>query len=314
MRRPGAFVAAALVAWIAGASLGTAPAPEAAAAPLLAIGKAHANYTPLLTDGRPIFVLALGSDSREDNDTAVARGLGDSIHIIGINPKKNRASILGFPRDSWVNSPCAGSNKINNALARGGPECMVQTVERLTGIRMDYWVLTSFTGVKDAVDEIGRLTLDVPFSMHDRYSKSDFSPGTYDLKGYDVLAFARDRHSFGEGDFARSENQGRVLLAALEQFRREFAEDPSRLFDWIGVGERNIQTDLSLAELLSFGFEATQFDPKKVQNMVVPGTIGMEGDQSVVHLSNESQLYADMEKDAVVARKNMPPSPTARER
>ena len=314
MRRRGAFVAAALVTWVAGASVGTSPSPGAAAAPLLAIGKAHASYTPPLTGARPIFILALGSDSREDNDVAIARGLGDSIHIIGINPKKNRASILGFPRDAWVNSPCAGTNKINNALAEGGPGCMVQTVERLTGIRIDYWVLTSFTGVKDAVDEIGRLTLDIPFPMHDRYSKSDFSPGTYDLKGYDVLAFARDRHSFGEGDFARSENQGRVLLAALEQFRREFAEEPTRLFDWIGVGERNIQTDLSLAELVSFGFEATQFDPRKVQNMVVPGSLGFEGPQSVVHLSNESRLYADMAKDAIVARKNMPPSPTARER
>jgi LCP family protein required for cell wall assembly len=291
-----------------------APVSSAQAAPLLMVGKAHAGYTPPLTGNKPIFVLALGSDSRQDNPTAIAHGLGDSIHLIGINPEKNRASILGFPRDSWVNIPCGGgTNKVNNALADGGPECMVQTIENITGIHIDYWVLTSFFGVKDAVDEIGRLTLTVPFSMHDQYSKSDFNPGTYDLKGYDVLAFARDRHSFSEGDFARSENQGRVLLAALTQFRKEFADDPSRLLDWIGVGERNIQTNLSLSELVDFGFEATQFNPKKVQNMVVPGSIGMEGPQSVVHLSNEPQLYADMGKDVVVAKKNVPPSPTAGE-
>jgi polyisoprenyl-teichoic acid--peptidoglycan teichoic acid transferase len=315
VRRGIALVLASLVAWIAGATLGTgAPPRQAQAAPLLAIGRAHAGYTPPLDGSQPIFVLALGSDSREDNDAAIARGLGDSIHLIGINPQKNRASILGFPRDSWVNIACGGgSNKINNALASGGPECMVRTVEALTHISIDYWVLTSFFGVKDAVDEIGRLTLRVPFSMHDRYSKSDFSPGTYDLRGYDVLAFARDRHSFAEGDFARSENQGRVLLAALEQFRKEFADDPSRLLDWIGVGERNIQTDLSIDELIRFGFEATQFDPRKVQNMVVPGTIGFEGPQSVVHLSNEARLYADLGKDAIVAKRNVPPSPTAHE-
>lgn len=315
MTRRTALALAALLTWIAGATLGSAaPAREARAAPLLAIGRAHAGYTPPLDGSKPIFVLAIGSDSREDNDAAIARGLGDSIHIIGINPQKNRASILGFPRDSWVGIACGGgSNKINNALASGGPECMVQTVEALTHISIDYWVLTSFFGVTEAVDEIGRLTLTVPFSMHDRYSKSDFSPGTYDLKGHDVLAFARDRHSFSEGDFARSENQGRVLLAALEQFRKEFADDPSRLLDWIGVGERNIQTSLSIDELLRFGFEATQFDPRKVQNMVVPGTIGFEGPQSVVHLANEARLYADLEKDAIVARRNVPPSPTARE-
>jgi polyisoprenyl-teichoic acid--peptidoglycan teichoic acid transferase len=315
VRRGIALALASLVAWIAGATLGTgAPARQAQAAPLLAIGRAHAGYTPPLDGSQPIFILALGSDSREDNDAAIARGLGDSIHLIGINPQKNRASILGFPRDSWVNIACGGgSNKINNALASGGPECMVRTVEALTHISIDYWVLTSFFGVKDAVDEIGRLTLRVPFSMHDRYSKSDFSPGTYDLRGYDVLAFARDRHSFAEGDFARSENQGRVLLAALEQFRKEFADDPSRLLDWIGVGERNIQTDLSIEELIRFGFEATQFDPRKVQNMVVPGTIGFEGPQSVVHLSNEARLYADLGKDAIVAKRDVPPSPTAHE-
>jgi polyisoprenyl-teichoic acid--peptidoglycan teichoic acid transferase len=315
VRRRAALVAAGLVVWIAGGALGTGtPAAPASAAPLLAIGKAHAGYTPPLNGTKPIFILALGSDSRQDNDAAIARGLGDSIHLIGINPEKNRASILGFPRDSWVNISCGGgSNKINNALASGGPACMVQTVEAITHIHIDYWVLTSFFGVKDAVDEIGRLTLTVPFPMHDHYSKSDFSPGTYDLKGYDVLAFARDRHSFSEGDFARSENQGRVLLAALTQFRKEFAHDPSRLFDWIGAGERNIQTSLSLPELIDFGFEATQFTPKTVQNMVVPGSIGFEGPQSVVHLSNESRLYADMGNDAIVAKRNVPPSPTAGE-
>jgi polyisoprenyl-teichoic acid--peptidoglycan teichoic acid transferase len=313
-RRRIALAALAALTWIAGAAVGTrSPADGPRPAALLSIGKAHAGYTPPLSGNKPIFILALGSDSRTDTASAVARGLGDSIHIIGINPRKNRASILGFPRDSWVSIACGGTNKINNALAEGGPSCMVQTIENLTHIHIDYWVLTSFFGVKDAVDEIGRLTLTVPFTMHDPYSKSDFRPGTYDLKGFDVLAFARDRHSFSEGDFARSENQGRVLLAALTQFRKEFADDPSRLFDWIGAGERNIQTSLSLSELVSFGFEATQFDPKKVQNMVVPGTIGFEGPQSVVHLANESRLYADMAKDAIVAKRNVPPSPTANE-
>ena len=116
MRRS-ALLAAGILAWIAGATLGTSPAPEAAAAPLLAIGKAHASYTPLLTEGKPIFVLAIGSDSRMDDDAAIARGLGDSIHIIGINPKKNRASILGFPRrDRGTDAP--GSVPLHAAGAR----------------------------------------------------------------------------------------------------------------------------------------------------------------------------------------------------
>lgn len=315
MRHRIALIAAALVAWIAGATLGSLSAPAAVGAgPLLAVGKVRAGYAPHLEGGDPIFVLAIGSDARVDDGTDVDKGLGDSLHLIGINPDKEAVTILGFPRDSWVDIPCFGQGKINNALASGGPECMVETIERLTGIKIDYWMLTSFDGVKNGVDEIGRLTLEVPFRMNDPYAKSDFSPGTYDLKGYDVLAFGRDRKSFGQGDFARSENQGRIMVAALAQFREEVRDDPSRLLDWVATGMRNVETDLSLDELIRFGFAATAFDPKKVDNIVVPGSIGTEGEQSVVYITAAARpIYADMEKDGIVARKNLPPSPTAGE-
>ena len=114
----------------------------------------------------------------------------------------------------------------------------MQTVENLTGITFDYYVLTSFEGVQTAVDDIGGLTIDVPFPMYDPYSRSNFDAGVQTLNGHDTLAFARDRHSLASGDFGRSENQGRVLLAALTQLRKQYAKDPSVLFDYIGAGLR----------------------------------------------------------------------------
>jgi polyisoprenyl-teichoic acid--peptidoglycan teichoic acid transferase len=315
MRRRGLFVAAALVAWIAGATLGSAPhggGPRAQAAPAIEVGKVKANFTPSLTGTKPIFILALGSDARTDEGTPVAKGLGDSIHIIGINPAKNQATILGFPRDSWVNIPGHGNAKINEALFDGGPELMAKTLTSITGIPIDYYVLTSFDGVKNAVDEIGGLVIDVPWPMHDSYSKADFKPGVQRLKGFDVLAFARDRHNFTEGDFARSENQGRVLLAALAQFNKEYTKDPGAMLSWIGAGEQNIQTSLTLPELLNFAYEATSFNPEKVENIVAQGSIGFEGPESVVHLlSSNAPIYKDMKADAIVAKKHLPPSPTA---
>jgi LCP family protein required for cell wall assembly len=306
-----------LLAWVVGATMGTvvpAGGPSASASPLLAMGKVHAGFTPSLTGDDPIFILALGSDARVEKGTDVEKGLGDSIHIIGINPQRRTATILGFPRDAYVSIPGHGTNKINNALAFGGPELMAQTLENVTGIRLDYWVLTSFDGVKQAIDDVGGLVIDVPFPMHDSYAKSDFSPGVQRFKGYDVLAFSRDRHSFSNGDFARSENQGRVLVAALAQVVKEASKDPSRLLDWVGAGERNIATDLSIDEILHFGLAATQFDPDKVQNIVVEGSIGNAGGASIVNLvSSNSAIYRDMEKDAIVAKRNVPRSPTAPE-
>lgn len=319
MRRRGLFVVAALLAWIAGAGLGSSTGAgtdqPASAAPLLQVGKLKAGFTPSIESDKPIFILALGSDARVEDGTPVEEGLGDSIHIIGVNTAKQRASILGFPRDSWVNIPGHGSGKINEALFSGGPELMAKTLTGITGIELDYYVLTSFDGVKAAIDDLGGLVVDVPFTMKDSYSKSDFEPGVQRLKGYDVLAFSRDRHSFSQGDFARSENQGRILIAALAQFRKEFAKDPSRLLDWVGAGERNALTDLSLSEAVAFASTATSFDPEGVQNMVATGTIGMEGAASVVFLNSSNKaVYDDMAKDAIVAKKNLPGSPTAGEK
>jgi polyisoprenyl-teichoic acid--peptidoglycan teichoic acid transferase len=305
---------AALALWVAGSvagSLAPGASTSASALPALVIGRAHAEFAPAL-DGKPIFILALGSDSRPE--TPIERGLSDSIHIVAINPDKHRVSILGFPRDSYVPIPGHGSNKINGAMALGGPELTVQTVEQLTGITFDYYVLTSFEGVKAAVDDIGGLTIDVPFPMFDPYARSNFDAGVQTLNGHDTLAFARDRHSLEEGDFGRSENQGRVLIAALTQLRKEYAKDPSVLFEYIGAGLRNVQTDLSTQEVLDFAFTALSINPTRVDNMVAPGEIGTAGTMSTVNLlSSNTTIYKDLADDGIVSTKNQPRSPTANE-
>jgi polyisoprenyl-teichoic acid--peptidoglycan teichoic acid transferase len=314
MRRRIGFAVAALTLWVAGSIAGSlgpsAPSAAKAALPTFVIGKAHSGYTPKLDGSKPIFILALGSDARPE--TPVDRGLSDSIHIIAVNLDKNKVSMLGFPRDSYVPIPGHSPNKINSAMAEGGPQLTIQTVENLTGITFDYYVLTSFTGVETAVDDIGGLTMDVPFSMHDTYSHADFEPGVQTLNGRETLAFSRDRHSLASGDFGRSENQGRVLLAALTQLRKQYAKDPSVLFDYIGAGMRNVQTDMTTQEILDFAFTALAINPTHVENMVAPGTIGSVGTLSTVNLlSTNVTIYKDLADDGIVSKKNIPQSPTA---
>jgi hypothetical protein len=103
-----------------------------------------------------------------------------------------------------------------------------------------------------------------------------------------------------------------VLLAALMQLRKQYAKDPSILFDYIGAGLRNIQTDLSTQEVLDFAFTALSINPAHVQNMVAPGSIGSAGTMSTVNLlSSNSAIYKDLADDGIVSKKNVPPSPTA---
>ena len=160
-------------------------------------------------------------------------------------------------------------------------------------------------------DNLGGLTIDVPFSMHDSYSGADFEPGVQTLDGKQVLAFSRDRHSLSGGDFARSENGGRVLLASLTAFRKAFQADQSSLFAWIASGMRNVKTTVPFDEVVQLAYTCSHINPNGVINIALPGTTGTEGTLSVVHLSSEKDtIFADVKPDGIVSKKHIPPSPT----
>ena len=163
MRRRLVATLASLAAGVAGLGVATLQATPAASVPLLQIGKAHAEFAPSLQGNKPIFILVLGSDSRPG--TPLEQGLCDSIHILGINPEAKRATLVGIPRDSYVPLATGGTNKINVALAQGGAKGMIATVEDLTGVTFDYYVLTGFDGIKRIFDALGGLKIDVPYSF-----------------------------------------------------------------------------------------------------------------------------------------------------
>lgn len=272
--------------------------PAEAAVPALTIGAAHgASYVPALSGKRPLFILVLGSDERK----GLEGRRNDSIHIIGVNLKQRRASILGIPRDLFVPIPGHGTQKITTALDYGGPSLAVEAVEGVSGIRMDFWAITTFKGFKQMVDRVGGLKVEVPYPMHDRFSGSDFKPGRRKMNGKQALAFARDRHSPPGGDFGRTVNQGRLLLSALRKLQDDFGKDPSSLFDWIAAAWRGIDTDLSVPTLLDLALTATKVKPAHVNNLALPGSSGFAGAQSVVFPSSAAHaMFADLRRDGVI--------------
>jgi LCP family protein required for cell wall assembly len=301
-----------LSAWIGGtmaATVGTAS--TAAAQPLFQIERAHAGFTPSLEGNDPIFILLMGSDSRPE--TPMDRGRADSLHILGINPQAHRATLFGIPRDSYVPLSTGGTDKINAAMAAGGPEAEVQTIENLTGIQFDYWVLTGFDEVTNAVNSIGGLLVNVPYSVVG-YQQT-FESGLHRMTGQQVLGYSRTRHSLPEGDFNRSLNQGVVMKSALSQFRAEYAKDPSRLYEWLGAGLRNVQTTVPIDELIKLAGLSADISSRKVTNLVALGTSGMSGSQSIVNLSSDNQaLWQDLNQDGYILQADIPaaaqPDPT----
>jgi polyisoprenyl-teichoic acid--peptidoglycan teichoic acid transferase len=294
----------ALSAWVAGTALGSIGAvPTATALPLLSVGRAHADYAPVLDGSKPIFIFFLGSDARPG--TPVDHGLCDSIHILGYNPADGRATLLGIPRDSWVPLATGGEGKINSAMPPGGPEAEIQTIENLTGITADYFALTGFRGLAHAVDEVGGVTVKVPYTFLG--AERTFEEGVHTFDGHTALGFARTRHSLPGGDFDRSENQGRLLIGTLQTFQKAFKKDPSTLFTWLGAGGRWVQTSLSLDELTTLAFTGMSIKAKNVTNMVVPGASDSVGSMSIVRLSPDAPGYfEDLKADGYILRKDLP--------
>ena len=299
-----------LSAWIGGtvaANIGSTPA---AAAPLFVIQRAHADYTPSLDGSDPIFILLLGSDSRPG--TPMNKGRSDSIHILGINPAEHRATVFGIPRDSYVPLATGGTDKINAAMPIGGPEAEMKTVEMLTGITFDYYALTGFNEVTQAVNQIGGLEVDVPYNVVG--FDQTFPEGLHRMTGQQVLGFSRTRHSLPKGDFDRSLNQGVVLKSALTQFRAEFAKDPTRLYSWLGAGLRNTETNVPVDELMRLAGLAQSLRAQRVTNLVALGLSDMLGSQSIVRLSDANNaLWQDLAQDGFILQKAIPadaqPSP-----
>lgn len=245
-----------------------------------------------------VFILVLGSDARPNEDLTTSRA--DSIHLLALNPASGAGTILGFPRDSYVDFPGGGRGKINDALTRGGPSAVAQTVRRLTGLPVHYYVLTGFVGLARMVDELGGVDVRVDRRMSDRMSGTRFEPGWHRFDGGEALAFTRDRTSVANGDFSRSENHGTLLLAALGKLRAEVS-DNAGLFHWLGILSRNCRLDVPPDDLRRLAALARELAPEKIKNVVVPGRIGYAGRASVVFLGQEApRLFADLRDDALV--------------
>jgi LCP family protein required for cell wall assembly len=229
--------------------------------------------------GKIFHLLIIGSDARPNE--RLDRTRSDSMHVLSWNPDTKRGSLMGIPRDTYVKLPNGKMGKITGALGQAGPEGVTAAVRNLTGIPVTRWVVTGFAGFKAMVDQLGGVTINVTKPMNDSYSGARFAGGWYNFNGAAALAFARNRHDTIAGDFTRSENQGKLLLAILTKLRAE-TSTPAEFLRWVDIFERNGKTSLTRAEMLSLALTARRIEPGSITNVVIPGKAGKAGGASVV--------------------------------
>jgi LCP family protein required for cell wall assembly len=124
--------------------------------------------------------------------------------------------LISIPRDSYVDIPGHGNDKINAALAIGGPTLLIQTVESVTGLKINHYMGIGFGGLASVVNTVGGVRICVTTAIQPD-SDSGFkglAAGCHNLSGTQAIAFVRDRHSFATSDLQRIQDQ-RAFLSAL---------------------------------------------------------------------------------------------------
>ncbi len=174
--------------------------------------------------------------------TSVSRS--DVNIIASVNPKSGRILLTSIPRDYYVN--LAGKNAYDKLTHAGiyGVETSVKTIEDLLDIKINYYVKVNFSSIEKMVDELGGITVhsDYNFISQDGYR---YTKGDNVLNGKKALSFARERHSFAEGDIQRGKDQMYVIEAMMSKLMtfKSVTNFNSLLDTLAGTFETNISSE-----------------------------------------------------------------------
>ena len=237
--------------------------------------------------GKSLNFLLVGSDTREGatpeelarySTTFEAGRRSDTIILIHLSAKQDKATLLSFPRDAWVEIPAYKGRaqhmgKINTAFAQGGPALAVATVERLTQVRIDHYIEVNFAGFLRMVDALGGVDVCLAKAQKEKDSGINLPAGRSRIKGPQALAFVRQRKGLPRGDIDRIARQQQFLGAMLRRATSVgVIANPVRLVRFLQTVTDSVQVDenLSFNDLKDLALELRGLDPARVTFLTAP--------------------------------------------
>lgn len=209
-------------------------------------------------------ILVLGGDNRKGEP-----GRTDTILLVFLDSKQKTVNILNIPRDTYVNIVGKGfKTKINHAFAYGGVKMAKDTVEEFLDIQVDHYVDTDFDGFASLIDALGGITIDVEKRMYYPAENIDLQKGVQKLDGEQALAYVRYR-SDGLGDLGRVERQQKFLPILADRVMS--LSTLWKIPKLVGIFRENVDTDLSLKEMLSLANAFKSFDVSQIKTSMLPG-------------------------------------------
>jgi LCP family protein required for cell wall assembly len=239
--------------------------------------------------------LIVGSDTREGlsreeikrlkvGGTDVAAGKrSDTMLLIHISKKRDKAAIISIPRDSYALIPehsnsqgkviPAAYSKINSAYNWGGAPLLIETLESMSDLRIDHYVELNFVGFVRMVDALGGVEICTKKDINDPKSHLTLPAGTHVLDGIDSLKFVRTRVFDGLGDLGRMKRQQEFASAMLRKATSAgVLLNPVKMVDFINSALDSVVTDegLSQGDLLTLGKQLRNLSASNVRTLTIP--------------------------------------------
>ena len=212
-------------------------------------------------------LLIYGIDAGEwVNDTyRPGPGRADTILLLQLNLEDNTASMLSIPRDTLVDIPLRGEDKINHAHAFGGPDLLVQTVESFTNVEVDYYLQVNYNLFTDVINAMGGIEFDVDTVISARSSR--FDPGLQVLNGDQAFALVSFRNE-RMGDIGRVDRQQRFVGAVAREVRTSSSR---QLLSILYSSWKHVKTNISMMEAAELITATQSIESSSVTQGVVPG-------------------------------------------
>jgi len=247
-------------------------------------------------------LLIVGSDKCEDDSGCAGRGsanLNDVTMLLHVSADGTNATAVSFPRDLVVPIPsCPRVDKngnptgkmsaamsgrpINETLYYGGLACTVLTVEALSGLKIQFAGLITFSGVIKMSNAVGGVPVCFAGPVKDNKTGLDVPAGNVNLKGWKALAFLRSRHGVGDGsDLTRISSQQVFLSSLVRQLKdKDTLGDPLKVYALAQAATQSMELSSGLRQpdnMLSIAAKLKNIPLEAVTFVQFPGTTGQGG-------------------------------------
>ncbi|WP_371653511.1 MULTISPECIES: LCP family protein [unclassified Streptomyces] len=279
-------------------------------------------------------VLVIGSDSRAGDNERYGHGDGDigrsdTAFLMHVHADRKHATAVSIPRDTLVDiPPCKLPNgswtktrhnvMFNSAFsvgdtAKGNPACTQNTVEKLTGLRVDHTVVVDFAGFAKMTEAVGGVRVCVPKdiyqgdlnpNLHARGERL-FTKGVQEVSGQKALDYVRIRHGMGDGsDIGRIQRQQAFISSLMKKVKSQ-GFSPTTLFPLAKAATQSMTVDPGLGsadKLISFAMSMKRIDLHNTKFVTLPWRY--EGARVAIVQPQADALFAALRADRTVDGKD----------